>query len=98
MMHQFKRFSFLLLFICFLASAAAQTTGNIVTPPTTEESESTLSETEQTAADGQSQSGALDNDDNSDTHQQSQSDKTTDIGTPLEKSDDTASLTYKNTP
>ena len=98
MMHQFKRFSFLLLFICFLASAAAQTTGNIVTPPTTEESESSLSETEQTAADGQSQSGALDNDDNSDTHRQSQSDKTTDIGTPLEKSDDTASLTDKNTP
>ena len=98
MMHQFKRFSFLLLFICFLASAAAQTTGNIVTPPTPEESESSLSETEQTAADGQSQSGALDNDDNSDTHRQSQSDKTTDIGTPLEKSDDTASLTDKNTP
>ena len=98
MMHQFKRFSFLLLFICFLASAAAQTTGNIVTPPTPEESESSLSETEQTAADGQSQSGVLDNDDNSDTHRQSQSDKTTDIGTPLEKSDDTASLTDKNTP
>ena len=98
MIRQFKRFSFLFLFICFLASAAAQTTGNIVTPPTPEESESSLSETEQTAADGQSQSGALDNDDNSDTHRQSQSDKTTDIGTPLEKSDDTASLTDKNTP
>ena len=61
MIRQFKRFSFLLLFICFLASAAAQTTGNMVTSPG--ESESETSEIEQTTPDEQSAPDPLESDD-----------------------------------
>ena len=61
MIRQFKRFSFLFLFICFLASAAAQTTGNMVTSPG--ESESETSEIEQTTPDEQSAPDPLESDD-----------------------------------
>ncbi|UTC43736.1 WD40 repeat domain-containing protein [Treponema sp. OMZ 857] len=61
MIRQFKRFSFLFLFICFLASAAAQTTGNIVTSPG--DSESAISEIGQTAPDEQSKPDPLESDD-----------------------------------
>ncbi|UTC51843.1 WD40 repeat domain-containing protein [Treponema sp. OMZ 855] len=61
MIRQFKRFSFLFLFICFLASAAAQTTGSILTSPG--DSESETSEIEQTAPDEQSKPDSLESDD-----------------------------------